>query len=314
MMRSIERIEVQIAASKAFIGNDTKLIVLPEYFLTSFPMGETISQWSALAALQIDGPEYDALSKVAQKYGIYLAGNAYEVDPNFPELYFQTSFLINDSGDVVLRYRRLQSLFAPSPYDVWSKYLEHYGEDGVFPVASTPLGRIAAIASEEILYPEIARSLAVRGAEIFVHSTSEVGSTALTPKDIGKRARAFENNAYVISANSAGITNIGIPQSSTDGMSKIVDWQGNVLAEAGFGESMVAHAELDMVGLRRWRKRPGMQNMLARQKLGIFSATYCDEAGKEALLKDGKVVVPDRSHFAQAQQDRIRKLQDLGII
>ena len=39
MMASIARIDRQIAASKAFVGDDLKLVVLPEYFLTSFPIG-----------------------------------------------------------------------------------------------------------------------------------------------------------------------------------------------------------------------------------------------------------------------------------
>ncbi|MFK8052851.1 MAG: nitrilase-related carbon-nitrogen hydrolase [Woeseiaceae bacterium] len=314
MMRSITRIDRQIAGAKGFIGPDSRLVVLPEYFLTSFPMGESIPEWSALAALQQDGPEYDALSEIAQKHHLFLAGNAYEVDPHFENLYFQTSFLIDDTGEVVLRYRRLQSLFAPSPYDVLTRYLERYGEEALFPVADTTLGKIAAIASEEILYPEVARSLAMRGAEVFVHSTSEVGSPKLTTKDVGKRARAFENNAYVVSANSASIVGMSVPAASTDGMSKIVDWQGNVLAEAGYGESMVANAELDLAGLRRWRRRPGMQNMLARQKLGIFAETYADQSDRDALLKDGNVITPNRSHFAEAQKARIQKLIDDGII
>ena len=92
-------------------------------------------------------------------------GNAYERDTHFPGLYFQTSFLVSADGAVVLRYRRLISLFGPSPYDVYDRYVEIYGADSLFPVADTAIGRVAAVASEEILYPEIARAMALRGAE-----------------------------------------------------------------------------------------------------------------------------------------------------
>ena len=91
------------------------------------------------------------------------------------------------------------------------------GLDGVFPVAKTEIGNLAAIASEEILYPEIARAHALRGAEIFVHSSSEIGSPMATPKMIAKRARAFENLTYVISANTAGILDTALPEASADG-------------------------------------------------------------------------------------------------
>ena len=45
----------------------------------------------------------------------------------------------------------------------------------------TEIGRIAAIASEEILYPEIARALALRGAEVFIHSSSEAARPSALP-------------------------------------------------------------------------------------------------------------------------------------
>ena len=166
--QTIERISWQIFGSIAFVGFDTKLIVLPEYFLTGFPMGETIDEWREKACLEIDGEIYELLGKIAQERKIFLSGNAYELDKNFPKLYFQTSFIIAPNGDVVLRYRRLNSMFAPTPHDVWDKYLGIYGLEGVFPVAKTEIGNLACIASEEILYPEIARCLAMRGRRFFV--------------------------------------------------------------------------------------------------------------------------------------------------
>ncbi len=317
MQSSIERIGAQIRASKGFIGRDVALVVLPEYFLTGFPLGDSLEAWARKAALAMDGPEYEALGALAQTNDVFLSGNAYEVDPNFPDLYFQASFLIDPSGEVALRYRRLISMFAPTPHDVWEPYLDAYGLDGVFPVADTSLGRLAAVASEEILYPEIARALALRGAEVLLHSTSEVGSPELTPKDVARRARAYENSAYVVSANSAGIAGIGVPSQSTDGMSKIVDYLGRVMCEAGYGESMVANAEIDIASLRRWRRRPGMGNMLSRQRDELFRVLVdrppIHPAG--TMLDDGgKVVVPDRAHFVDAQRDAIRRLIDRGVI
>jgi predicted amidohydrolase len=176
MLANIERVGQQVRSSKQFIGPEVKLGVLPEYFASSYPLGDPLPVWAARAAWAPDGPEYTAVAALARASAVYLSGNVYETDALFPGLYFQTSFIVNDSGTLVLRYRRLVSMFAPTPHDVWDRYLEHYGLDAVFPVADTPLGRLACIASEEILYPEIARALALRGAEVFLHSTSEVGS------------------------------------------------------------------------------------------------------------------------------------------
>lgn len=312
IQQSINRIEKQIAGSIAFIGSDCKLIVLPEYFLTGFPMGESINIWAEKACLEMAGAEYEALGKIAQKYNIFLAGNAYEIDPNFPKLYFQTCFVIDPSGNIILRYRRLNSMFAPTPHDVWDKYLECYGLEGVFPVAKTVIGNLAALASEEILYPEVARCLAMRGAEIFLHSTSEVFGKDRSPKEAAKITRAVENMSYIISANTAGIANIPIPISSADGGSKIIDYRGLVLAETGAGESMAAFAEIDLAALRRYRRRPGLNNFLSRQRFELYAESYAQTHFYPANTMENKEI--DRKHFLKTQQEAIDRLSNLGII
>ncbi|CAN1211123.1 Aliphatic amidase [Tumidithrix helvetica PCC 7403] len=312
MQKAIDRLAQQIAASIAFIGSDCRLIVLPEYFLTGFPMGESLSVWAEKACLEMAGAEYEALGKIAQKHQIFLAGNAYELDPNFPDLYFQTCFAIAPSGSVVLRYRRLNSMFAPTPHDVWDKYLDCYGLEGVFPVAKTEIGNLAALASEEILYPEVARCLAMRGAEIFLHSTSEVYGKERSPKEAAKISRAVENMAYIISANTAGIVNTPIPSASADGGSKIIDYRGLVLAETATGESMAAFTEIDLAALRRYRRRPGLNNLLSRQRFELFAASYSQAHFYPANTMLDKEI--ERKHFLQTQQVAIDRLADLGII
>ena len=316
MMDNVARVGRQIRAAKLFIGPDVRLVVLPEYFASSYPAGEPLGLWAERAAWSPDGPEYAALGESARSNAVFISGNSYETDAHFPGLYFQTSFVIDDAGAVVLRYRRLVSMFAPTPHDVWQLYLQVYGLDAVFPVADTVLGRLACIASEEILYPEIARVLALKGAEVFLHSTSEVGSTRLTPKDVAKRARAYENMAWVVSANSAGILGSDFPTQSTDGMSKIVDYKGEVRIEAGFGESMVAHGEIDVMAVRRARAKPGMANVLSRQRLELFADFYAGSVypANTMMAADGSVAVPGRPHFMAMQQRAIEALRGRGVL
>jgi predicted amidohydrolase len=316
MARNIERIDRGVAGSKAFLGRDLRLVVLPEYLLTSYPLGESVEAWADKAAIDVDGPEYEALGAIAARHDVFLAGNAYETDRHFPGIYFQASFCVAPSGAVVLRYRRLVSMFAPTPHDVWDRYLDIYGLDGVFPVAHTGIGRLAAIASEEILYPEIARALALRGAEVFLHSSSEMGSPRLTPKDVAKRARALENLCYVVSANTAGIADVDIPFGSADGMSKVVDFLGDVRAEALSGESANACAEIDLAALRRYRRRGGMANLLSRQRLELFAATYAGSVYPPNTLlgADGRPFAPDRSHFVATQRAVLERLERDGLI
>lgn len=321
MAQTLEHVDKLIAGSKAFIGTfsgDTlKLVVLPEYFLTSFPMGESIAEWRTKACIEMDGPEYQRMGEIAKTRGVYLSGNAYELDPHFPDLYFQTSFIINDMGEVILRYRRLISMFAPTPHDVLSQYIEAYGAEALFPVAETPLGRLACVASEEILYPEVTRALATRGAEVILHSSSEVGSPRPTPKNIAKCARAYENMCYVISSNTSAIHQSPVPQNSTQGHSQVVDFKGQVVTEAYTGESMVANAMIDIARLREARAKPAMTNLLARQRLSLFHSTYAqtDFYPEDNLISEtGGVLRPERSHFMDQQTAVIERLKKRGVI
>jgi predicted amidohydrolase len=312
MQTAIDRLGQQIAASLSFIGSGCRLIVLPEYFLTGFPMGESLEDWAEKACLEMSGAEYEALGNIAQKHGIFLAGNAYEVDPHFPGLYFQTCFVLDPGGSVILRYRRLNSLFAPTPHDVWDRYLEIYGLDGVFPVAKTEIGNLAAVASDEILFPEVTRCLAMRGAEVLIHPTSEVYGQPRSPKEAAKVSRAVENMMYVISANTAGIANSSIPIASVDGGSKIVDYRGLVLAETGAGESMAAFAELDLAALRRYRRQPGLSNLLSRQRFQAYVESYSQSQFYPSnTMLEGAI---ERKHFIQIQLATIERLAELGVI
>ena len=319
MLAHIGTVAAQIRSAKVFIeqygGSPLKLVVLPEYLFTSYPGRIGIAEFADKAAIAPDGPEYAALGQVAAGLGIFIAGNAYETDAHFPGLYFQTSFVAAPDGDIVLRYRRLNSMYAVTPHDVWSKYLDIYGIEAVFPVAETAIGRLAAIASEEILYPEIARAHALRGAEVFVHCSSEIGSPNPTHKHLARRARAFENLAYVVSANTAGIAGTAMPLASADGNSAIVDWKGNVLAESNSGETFTAFGDIDIDSLRRARRKPGMTNYLSRQRLELFAAAYAGQVQPaNSLIADGAALVPDREHFKRVQDAVIARLDAAGLI
>jgi len=324
-----QQVRRQIAANVTAIGNalqasvplladhhglPVRLVVLPEYVLTGAPGTGSFAEWRRLACLQTDGPEYEALGAIAQRGGFYLAGNAYEADPNFPDLYFQCSFVLDPAGHVVLRYRRLISLYSPSPFDVWDRYLELYGLSGVYPVADTGIGRLAAIASEEILYPEIARCHVLRGAEILVHSTSEMGSPRPTGKELARQARAAENLAYVVSANTAGVPGTGLPARSSTGMSKIVDFEGRILATAPPGGSSAgAHGVLDVGALRERRRREGLAATISRLPLQAFADSYGQVAGR-AANELSAAREASRSHLQELQAATIDRMARGGLV
>jgi hypothetical protein len=115
----------------------------------------------------------------------------------------------------------------------------------------------------------------------------------------------------VVSANSAGIGGTPTPFASTDGVSKIINYNGLVLAEAGYGESMVANADIDLNALRYFRHRPAMGNLLARQRFELYAQSYAEHSfyPPNTLL----VQAPDRQHFIRTQMTVIERLDKAGI-
>lgn len=318
MSAAIARVSAQIMGARMFLsgfnGLPVKLVVLPEYWMTGFPMGEKREVWQAKAAIGIGGKEDESIAAIAQKNGVFLCSNHYETDSHFPDLYFQANVVYAPDGKAILRYRRMISLYTPSPFDVWDKYLDAYGAEAVFPVARTEIGVLGTIASEEILYPEIARATVFKGAEILLHPTSEVGSPGLTPKHIGKMARASENMAYLVSANSGGIFGTLVSANSTDAMSAVIGWKGDIIAEAGAGESIVANAGLDIEGLRAARRRGGMTNFLSRLPIAALQQAYA-AAGAHAEpngLPDGKMI--ERDAVMSRQRAVIEGLVKAGVV
>lgn len=74
---NLARLDPALDGMRIITGEDVKLVVLPEYLLTGFPLGISVQEWANRAAFDPQGAEYPALAQMAAKYEIYLCGNAY---------------------------------------------------------------------------------------------------------------------------------------------------------------------------------------------------------------------------------------------
>ena len=96
-----------------------KLVVMPEFALQGPPHGMPVAGWIDLACCTIPGPITEPFQEFAQQRGIYIAGHQFDCDPEWPGRYFNTCFLIGPSGDVILRYRRINTAAFPRPMISW---------------------------------------------------------------------------------------------------------------------------------------------------------------------------------------------------
>lgn len=256
-------------------GRDIKLMVFPEFNFQGYPLRESAAEWIEKACYEVPGPITDVLAQKAKQYGIYIGGNHYERDEEWPGRYFNCSFVINPQGEVILRYRRINSVQTPSPHDFMDKYFERYGIEGTFPVAKTELGNLAIMPCGEIMFPEAARMFMMRGAEVLLHPTSDAGGPPNSAWESAKIVRAAENMMYLISANSAGTIGGPIAVDNSSGGSKILDYEGRILSLSDCqGETTKASALIDIEQLRYARRTTGAMNRLLRSRFEIYRPVY----------------------------------------
>lgn len=271
-----EIIEANIARAigmirDACVGpNPPKLVVIPEFAFQGPPRSVPVPEWIDRACTTMPGPITDRLAEVAKELGIFIAGNHFEVDPRWPDRYFNSSFCLDPKGEMILRYRRINTASWTSPHDILDAYRDAYGDAGIFPVADTELGRLAIFPCGEIAVPEISRMFMMRGAEVLLHPNNE----PLSPvADAAKVCRAAENMCYLISANVAGTA--GFSDTLTGGHSQIIDYTGKILAMTETAEETTAcSATIDVAALQAARRDTGMGNGLMRSRWEMYRAAY----------------------------------------
>ncbi|MCI5074122.1 nitrilase-related carbon-nitrogen hydrolase [Oricola sp.] len=249
------------------------LVVFPEFGMQGPPLGMPVGQWIERACSPVPGWLTEPLQDLARRKGIYIAGNAFEAPDEWPGRYFNTSFIIGPDGEVILRYRRVNTAAFPSVHDFRTAYLEQTPMEEVFPVADTPLGKLCVVACGEISVPEVARVMMMQGAEVILHPTNSRYSAS---QEAAKIARIAENMTCMVSANVAGPIGFSPDGSLLGGRSHILDHQGNTLAyQEDAEESTAVSAMIDIAALRHDRRADtGLSNPLLRARFEMYVPYY----------------------------------------
>lgn len=253
-------------ASKFAGKPGVKLVVFPEYWMTGASFGKSVDEFWPKVGIQMTGPHFERLQKFAQDVGSYVGGAIFEYDPDWPRRWFNTAFIINPSGDVILKYRKIQCgdinglLNNTTPGNVYSEYVQRYGEAGLFPVVETEIGTLGACICYDTNFPELWRSLTLRGAELIVYPTGEPHNGHRTQWDLAKCAHAAENQIYIASANTGcESSQPGAPTTFFHrGFSKLIGPDGRTVAVADTGGEVPLVARVDIESLRRARTDVGL--------------------------------------------------------
>ena len=313
--RNLERASEIIARSAAW--NPSKLYVLPEFFLTGAAgIGHSKEATEAMC-VRFDGPEMTRLCELASQVDAYIAGMVWEIMDDWPDRYWNTGFICSPEGEVVLKYHKhYDPTGKTKPGDVLEEYIDRYGEEALFPVVETPIGRLGCLICYDINFPEMARCLALNGAEVLVHPTSEGRAPFLMEEEggweIGRRSRAYENLAYVVSANQGQFLGSDFPKDRMRGRSQIIDFNGRVVNLAATTGETILQADIELERLRQ--KRGQMQmNFLAQLQTHIHAPVYQRHEMWPANLW-AENPPPGNMANIKAGQARISQLQKEGSL
>ena len=218
------------AALPRVAAQGANLAVLPEMWSSGFAY-KNLNELALRTAGIVE--ELQALSRELK---LVIVGSMPE--PNGDKV-FNTIYVI-DNGAIAGVYRKIH-LFSL------------LGEDRAFSggdswlLADTSIGKVGVIICYDLRFPELSRRLAVEGAQV-------ICVPAQWPKPRQEhwrtllRARAIENQLYVVSCNACGI----IGKLDLFGMSLIIDPKGELLGEMGENEGEII-APLDMQVMNEWR-------------------------------------------------------------
>jgi deaminated glutathione amidase len=246
---NLESAERLIAAA-AHAG--ARLVALPENF---YIIGRHEGDKVKLREPDGKGPIQDFLSAAAKKHGLWVVGGTVPIDCGENDRILSACLVFDPRGERVARYDKMH-LFR---FDGGGE--ERYDESrtlqpGAGAVAvQSPFGRLALSICYDVRFPELYRGLGEFDV-MFVPSAFTV-PTGRAHWEILLRARAIENQAYVVAPAQGGLHDSG---RRTYGHTMVVDPWGEIIAVRPEGEGVVL-AEIDPEKIREVRgSLPALSN------------------------------------------------------
>lgn len=210
-------------------GSD--MIMFPEMFTTGYELSIVGPRITELAE-PVNGPTITALREAAKQAGVYVVAPIALCHDDLPGVPFNSAVLIDREGNVAGVYDK-QHLWA----------LERFyfrGGNGT-PVFQTDFGTIGIMICYDMGYPEVARMLALQGAQI-VLCPSAWCEPDHDVWDINVPARALENTVFLCAVNRYGREQ----DLYMGGHSKVCDPRGRVVAELPDEGEGVLNVEIDL--------------------------------------------------------------------
>ena len=225
-------------------GHGAKLVGMPEFVNFFGEEKEEIEN-----AETIPGPTTDFFCKKAKQHGIWLSCGSIAEKISGKDKLYNSSVFVNPKGEIVSVYRKIHlfDVDIKNVVTVVESNIIMAGEEIV--VVDTDLTKVGLSICYDIRFPELYRIMALRGAEIVFASACFNLFTGRDHWETILRARAIENQCYMIAPDGIGKKLLDFP---AYGRSLIIDPWGTVIAKASDQEGVIS-AEIDLEYLHKVR-------------------------------------------------------------
>ena len=209
----------------------------------------------------IPGPSTQIFGELARQYGVVIVTSLFE--RRAPGLYHNTAVVIERDGTIAGKYRKMHIPDDPAYYE---KFYFTPGDLGFKPI-DTSVGRLGVMVCWDQWYPEAARLMALRGAELLIYPTAIGYALSDEPDEQQRQRRAWQtvqrghavaNGLPVVTVNRVGFE--PDPSGQTGGIqfwgtSFVAGPQGELFYEASEDEEESIIVSIDMEHseqVRRW--------------------------------------------------------------
>ena len=272
-------IDKNLAKAKKIINDaaakGANIILLQELFQTPYFCIEYDEKIFRLAKEFENNEIIKEMSEIAKKLNVVLPISFFEKDNN---AYFNSIAIINSDGKILGKYRKSH---IPDGAGYLEKYYFNPGDTG-FKVWETNYGKIGIGICWDQWFPEAARIMALKGADILFYPTA-IGDEIMSEYDSSSawqrvmQGHAAANIVPVVASNRIGSETVKDQTNGFYGKSFICDRTGNIISEASKDKEEIIIAEID-----------NEENHLFRRNWGLFRDRRID-LYKELLTLDGKI-------------------------
>ncbi|MGB9124670.1 MAG: carbon-nitrogen hydrolase family protein [Nitrosotalea sp.] len=223
------------------------MCAFPEFMMCYTPSSQSPLELASIAE-KIDGEFVSSISEAAKQNSIQVVGTLYEKSPK-PNRVYDTSFLINNNGKVISKYRKIHL------YDAlgFKESQKLYPGSSIAKPVKTSVGKMGMMICYDLRFPEMSRILASSGSEVLIVPSAWVKGKMKEEHWLTiNKTRAIENGCYVISPDQVGNVYCG--------RSVVVDPYGKILLDMKKREG-IGFIDISLDEVKQVRQRlPLLQN------------------------------------------------------